>query len=454
MRLITMDFSQIKQIKPIYLIISSAVLVLVILILVFGLIETGTINSASITFWGFEDEEVYRDLFLSIGAKYPLTINYVRKSPENYENELLNAMASGNGPDVFPIHNTWLGRYFDKLSPAPTELIPLKQYYDTFVDAATQDFVADGYIWAAPLYVDSLALYWNKDLFNTAGIPEPPKTWDEFLVDVEKITKRDESGNILLSGAAMGTGLNIANANDILSLLMLQTGTKMVDENKTRATFNQGIVVEGREYKPGAAALEFYTDFANPQKKVYCWNIKMPGSKESFLQSKTAMIFDYSSAASEILKKSPYLNFSIAPAPQIKETSVAVNYADYWANAVWSGSKAKKEAWQFILYLTEQENSKTYAEKSLKPVSRRDLISWQKNEQYLGAFATSALSARSWHQIDNIAIAKIFQQMIEAVVTGQATINEAVERGAGQVNILMEEKAKSGAPVNVPSIFE
>ena len=449
-----MDFSQLKQIKPIYLIIGGVVLSVIVLILIFGLLQTNTITSANITFWGFEDEEVYRDALLNIRAKYPINVTYAKKSPENYEKELLNAMASGQGPDVFPIHNAWLPRFSDKIASAPTELISMKQYYDTFVDVATQDFISEGYIWAVPLYVDSLALYWNKDLFNTAGIPEPPKTWDAFLEDVEKITKRDDAGNIILSGAALGAGANVDNASDILSLLMMQTGAQMVNDSKTKATFNLGMVVEGREYKPGAAALEFYTDFANPRKKVYSWNVKMINSRESFLRGKAAMMFDYSTAASEIIKESPYLNFSIAGAPQIKETAVAVNYADYWANAVWSGSKAQSQAWQFILYLAEKENAKAYIQKVKKPTSRRDLISSQQSDQYLSAFATGALSARSWYQADNVSIAKIFEQMIDAVITGQATINEAVERGVGQVNILMEEKSGNKAPANVPSLFE
>jgi multiple sugar transport system substrate-binding protein len=447
-----MDFSQIKQIKPIYLVSGGIILTVIVLILVFGLLQTSTITSANITFWGFENEEVYRDVLLNIRAKYPINVTYVKKSPENYEKELLNAMAAGQGPDVFPIHNTWVPRFSDKMAPAPADLIPMKQYYDTFVDVATQDFVSEGYIWAAPLYVDSLALYWNKDLLNTAGIPEPPKTWDAFLEDVEKITKRDDAGNISLSGVAMGTGANVENAGDILSLLMLQTGAKMVDDNKVRVNFNLGTVVSGREYKPGVAALEFYTDFANPQKKVYSWNVKMINSKEAFLRGRAAMIFDYSAAADEILEESPYLNFSIAPAPQIKEAAVAVNYANYWANAVWSGSKVQKQAWQFILYLAEKANAQEYAKKAKKPVARRDLVSWQQNDQYLGVFATSALSARSWYQVDNVSISKIFEQTIESVVTGQATISEAIERAANQVNILMEEKSVNKAPMNVPSL--
>ena len=40
------------------------------------------------------------------------------------------------------------------------------------------------------LYIDTIGLYYNKALFNNAGIVNPPKTWDEFNSDVKQLTQK------------------------------------------------------------------------------------------------------------------------------------------------------------------------------------------------------------------------------------------------------------------------
>ncbi|MBI4836849.1 MAG: sugar ABC transporter substrate-binding protein [Candidatus Portnoybacteria bacterium] len=391
----------------------------------------------AIKVWGFEDENIYKysSFIKDFNARYPrINIDYIRKSPQNYERELLNALASGQGPDVFPIYHTWVSNYQDKIVPLPGDLMSFKDYYDIFVDVASQDFVVDGSIWAVPFYVDTLALYWNKDFFNAAGIAQPPATWDKFLEAVKILTLRDANGNIVRAGTAMGAGANVDHASDILLLLMLQNGTTMLDSQTGKAIFNQSRLESGQNYNPGEDALRFYTDFANSQKEVYTWNSLLGNSTDAFSAGRAATMINYSSAASEISQKTPYLNFAIAPVPQIKEGGVAVNYADYWGEAVWTGSKNQRVAWLFVLWQTSSDVQKSLLQMVKKPASRRDVITWQKGDPVLGVFASQALSARSWPQFDHVAISNIFTQMIDSVVMGQATTVEALGRAVNQLN--------------------
>ena len=62
----------------------------------------------------------------------------------------------------------------------------------------------NNYIFAMPLYSDTLALYYNKDLLSQAGIARPPRTWEELEIQVQTLTKIDEYGNITQSGISMG----------------------------------------------------------------------------------------------------------------------------------------------------------------------------------------------------------------------------------------------------------
>jgi len=424
------------------LIIGVIAVIVLMIILALGLKEGGRSKPITLEFWGtYDDYKVYGELIEAFQKENKnIAIKYTQKSFADYEKELLNALAAGTGPDIFSIHQTWLPKYEDKISPMPQtkEFITSKVFQDTFVDVVYSDFVINDKIYGIPFYVDTLALYYNKDFFNSAGIPSPPADWDEFLDDVELLTQKDQWGNIERSGVAMGTAQNINRSTDILTLFMLQTGAQMVDSSHTRATFNQTSYLEGGAFNPGRDALRFYTDFSNPTKRVYCWNREMPYSIDAFYQGKTAMMINYSYNISTIRAKSPYLNFGVAAVPQIKDRKFDVNYANYWAQTVSRGSENPGEAWTFLLYLVRQDNLQKYLEKAQRPTSRRDLVEWQRGDSDLGIFANSALSARSWYQVDSQAIEQIFADMIESVVLGAATLDQAINKAADQVNILMK----------------
>lgn len=396
---------------------------------------------ADLEFWGvFDDSIIYKPLIEEFNDKYSdIKVKYYKKNSQTYEKDLLDAMASGRGPDVFMIHHTWVPGYENKVQTAPSDLITLRDVQDNFVDVVYNDFVSQNNIIALPLNVDTLALYYNRDLFNTAGVAQPPQTWDDFLKTVEKITIKDERDNITRAGAAMGTARNINRSTDILALLMLQSGSQIVDQNTNKAVFDLPVNLNGEMFSPGVRSLEFYTNLSNPLKSVYTWNRRMHYSIDSFYEGKTAMMFNYSYHIPTIQAKAPYLNFGIAPMPQIKESTKDVNYANYWGLAVSHNSENPTEAWYFIDWLTQKENSKEYLEATKKPTARRDLISWQQNDPDLGVFAQQALTAHSWYQVDNSTIETIFADMIESVVLGEATVEDAIFKAAKQVTLLMKQ---------------
>ncbi len=421
--------------------------IIIIPVFVFGLAATlpgckePIQEEVELEFWGvFDDSDIWRDLINDFNEQFPKTrISYYKKTYATYEKDLLEAMATGRGPDILMIHNTWLPRYQQRLVAAPSDLITFREVQDNFVDVVIDDFTNDGSIFAIPPSVDTLALYYNKDIFNTAGIPQPPATWSDFLDNVEQLIQRDERDNISRAGAAIGTAKNINRSTDILSLLMLQSGTKMVDKKYGQATFNIPLKFEGEEYAAGERALEFYTDFSNPLKSVYTWNTQMHYSIDAFYEGKTAMMFNYSYHTPTIRAKEPYLNFGVAAMPQIETSIKDVNYANYWGLAVSLNSAAPDRAWEFITWLAQKENSQRYLELAQKPAARRDLILEQETDPDLGIFAEQALTARSWYQVDNLAIEQILGDMIESVVIGEADIAEAIDKAANQVTLLMKQ---------------
>jgi len=151
-------------------------------------------------------------------------------------------------------------------------------------------------------------------------------------------------------------------------------------------------------------------------------------------------MFNYSYHIPTIKAKSPYLNFSIAPMPQPKSAQFNVNYANYWGFAVSKkSSEEKREAsWEFIIWLSQKDQSQKYLEQVRKPTARRDLIDWQKDDGELGVFAQQSLTSRSWYQVDNSSIELILNDMIELVITGKKDSLSALKTAQDQITQLMQ----------------
>ncbi|MEK7589500.1 MAG: sugar ABC transporter substrate-binding protein [Patescibacteria group bacterium] len=424
------------------LVVSIALLVFLTIVLILRGLGGNSTERITLEFWGVYDAtDTYNNVIRNFESQHSnVKIIYRQFSFNDYERKLVDSLAAGSGPDITMIHNSWLPKHGDKLIPMPEDKLPgynkalmtLKEFQEQFVDVAFEDLVSNNRIYAMPIYMDTLALYYNKDLLNAAAITEPPKTWDVFNDNVSRLTRFDESGNIIQSGAAIGSARNINRSTDILMSLMLQSGVQMVNDELTNATFTRSV----SNINVGETALRYYTEFTNPNKQTYTWNNSQHYSIDAFVEGKTAMMFNYAHQVDIIRGKSPRLNFSVAPMPQLSSTD-AVTYANYWAPAVTINSLHPNEAWEFIAYLASREGSLDYLTATKRPAARRDIIELQRDDSDVGVFAVQALTARSWYQADNTAIEGIFADMIDKVIFNEASPRDALQEAESEVDILM-----------------
>lgn len=414
-------------------------------------------DPVTLQFWSvFDDSAVYEPIINSYRQQNPhVTIEYRKLTINEYESTVLNALAAGKGPDIWSIHNTWLPKHQEKLAPAPADQLNLQSYQDTFVQVAEDDFTRiikefnpqtgleedKALIYALPLAVDTLALYYNQDLFNSASIVEPPADWTELMRAVRQITIKNDFDDINLSGIAMGTASNVNRAPDLLSLLMLQNGTDMTNAEGTQALFNRSKVDSntGEEFFPGLDALRFYTQFADPRKEVYTWTPTKANSIDAFAEESAAMMINFSYQRENLFAKAPKLNYKVAPVPQIEGTTKEVNYANYWGQAVSGTSENQAEAWKFLIYLAGKEQAGSYLTSTSRPAARRDIISDQLQDPFMGIFAAQALTARSWTQTDSAAIDGVFNQMIDSVSLGETEDEEALNTAAQQTTAILNK---------------
>ena len=420
------------------------------------------IKPINLVYWRAQDgQDAFLEIIQKFQESYPhISVTYNLIRAEEYEQTLLEAWAEDRGPDIFSIPKNWLGKYQTKILPLEfsqeiimarqimtgtikkepkivqekKKALNLRELKETFVETVSNDVLIDNKIYGLPLSLDVLALYYNRDLLNEAGIVGPPQTWQEFINQVRMLNLWDVHGNFIRSGISLGTANNVENYTDILSLLMLQNGTSIVDEGG-RAIFDQSLL-DDNTYFPGEEALRFYLSFANPSQEIYSWNEQMPDSTSAFTQGLTAFLFGYSSYLSLIKEQAPKLNFDITKVPQISSSLKEVNYANYWIETVSKKTKYPHEAWAFILHSTEAQNAKTFIERAKRPTAHRSLIQFQLEDFDLTPFASSVLTAKTWYQGKKYSLVEeAFQEMIENVLSGQKTIKEVIKYCVQRINL-------------------
>src|SRR6185312_9057339 len=166
-------------------------------------------------------------------------IKYTQIDPADYDTKLLSALAAGTGPDIFQIGNHEMPKWRSVLAPVPaTAAYTLVSLETDFPSVVEQDFASNGQIYALPFSIDTLAMIYNKDIFDSAGIAIPPKTWDDLQNDVGRLRSVNAQGQLAQAAAAIGgSHASIANAQDILFLLMIQNGTRMTSNDLSSAIF-------------------------------------------------------------------------------------------------------------------------------------------------------------------------------------------------------------------------
>ena len=129
-----------------------------LLFIIAVLIGTGVIPGirkrvikTNLEMWGYDASDVWQGIIRDYHRDHPtITIHYTQLPADSYEDDLIDRLASGKGPDIFMIRNTWLPKHGAKLTPAPTTLMNAARVEEFFPTVIAQDFTAHGSVYALP----------------------------------------------------------------------------------------------------------------------------------------------------------------------------------------------------------------------------------------------------------------------------------------------------------------
>jgi multiple sugar transport system substrate-binding protein len=357
-----------------------------------------------------------------------ITINIRQLQYEEYQDKLVNALADDVGPDIVSMHVRDLRKHLTRLSPEPattkvfnvkveqgfnkqTIITPeinalptLTSIKNNYIQTVAEDVGIANKIYGLPLAIDTMALYYNKDLLDQAGVATPPSNWTEFVEAIKQSTKLDPNDpNIILqSGAALGTSKNIDNASDIYALLLMQKGITIIDGQAVTFAENDNQA----QLNPAVDSLRFYTDFARSDKDTYTWNDQMGNAFEQFVRGRSVFYIGFSFDYNRIKARAPQMNLALTPMIQLSPEA-PVNIASYWVESVTKKSKHQNEAWDFIRFLSLPDNIKKYSAVAFTPSALRVHNKDQKNEENpLSPFALQVLQSKNWYRGKNSSEAK------------------------------------------------
>lgn len=443
----------------------------VVFLIVFGLVaflsargshKKAPVEKPTLSIWApFDEKKVYEKMTGDFFAQHPETnfeFRYIEATDaKEYEAKVVDAIASGTGPDIWLIRTDWLAKHEAKLIPAPETMkwstsrrVKENQALkETFGEAVLAQNSRSGRLYGVPLAVDSLALFINQNVISAVRkeltdakdkradlLRNEPKTWAELEEWVRLITKKDRTG-ITRAGIALGTVDNGYAPVDIYLALLAQKKGSLYAANESDVALHQ-VLADGSI--PAVKALDFYHSFSTPDHPNYSWNKSLGDPVQAFFENKLAMMVGFSTVRQQLLRLNPEIKgITVAALPQdfaiAIPTDERVDYAAYWTHVVAKTSDNPALAWELLKFFSTAEPQRYYGTQTLKPtlesvkkVPLNEISST--NFNLAKVFAQQAVNARpifkpEWQFID-----ETLQTMIRSATDGGQNAQAAVDTAA------------------------
>ncbi|MBI5667779.1 MAG: sugar ABC transporter substrate-binding protein [Chloroflexi bacterium] len=157
----------------------------------------------------------------------------------------LAAMESGQGPDIMIVNSVTVGSFIDRGYLMPMNDLIETNGLDTsiFFPGLYNSAVVGDQVFGLPLDTGTRLLYYNKAMFEAAGV-EPPKTWDELPEVAAKMTDADNG----VYGLVATTGERWVALYEHLGMYALANNLNFVNPEATECVLNQGDNVQAIQY--------------------------------------------------------------------------------------------------------------------------------------------------------------------------------------------------------------
>ncbi|MDP2676687.1 MAG: extracellular solute-binding protein [bacterium] len=405
--------------------------------------------TSPIEFWGVLPQQVIIPLIAEFNDKEEknVPIHYTQFGEEEYLSRVVSALAAGKGPDIWMLPQEHFIENITKVVIIGPKSYPERTFRENFSDGSEILLWPPGRVAAIPFLSDQLVLFWNRDLFRSAGIADAPKNWAGFLTASQTLTKKNATGQITQAGSALGLFENNTHAKDIFSLFLLQIKNPITflvshgPQEDLRTNLRSAINESSFSTLPAIAeSIRFFNQFADSRKQSYSWTRNMPDAQDAFTQGLLAMYIGYASEIAEIRNKNPHLDFDIAETPQISTESNHVTYAKLNTLVISRQSESLRQTASLILinFLTRSDIQSSIAERFfLAPTSRTALLKSHESS-FLATIYTSAIKNKFWRDPDPAKTLVLLREMADQAKLETKSIESIINEAHLKMQLLLE----------------
>ena len=388
----------------------------------------------SVSIWDANQEpgikEILADFTEETGIKTKLSV----VKWEEYWTMLEAGAQGGSLPDVFWMHSNESERYMsndmlldltDKI--AESDKIDPENYPEDIWGLYTYD---DKYF-AVPKDVDTIALWYNKAMFDEAGLAYPTAdwTWDDVTEAAKKLTKED--------GSQYGLALRNDNNQAGYYNLIYDNGGYIISDDKTKSGWDDPKTIEAMEMLEG-----WIKDGVMPPLEVMAEN----GEDVLFQSGKVAMV-PQGSWMVAAYRENEYTaeNCDLVELPKSATTGRRVSLYNGLGWAAAANGEHTEEAWKLIEYLGSEEAQKKQAELGVTMSAYNGTSdAWAKSaafnlQAYINMMEDMEIRPYSkttvtWENEDN--------EILKGVYLGEKSMKDACKEMAEQMNEKLAEEGK------------
>lgn len=229
-------------------------------------------------------EQFWNDVKANFEKENPnITVEYVTAPYGEIVNQVINMAGGGDRVDMIFGEIDWVPGLADSGLTVPiTDVLPA-DYLADFYPAILESFHVDGEAYGLPMYVSPYILYYNKDLFEQAGLDpnKPPTTYDEMMEYAEKLSQlKDANGNKVYAFGQTTASVPVSGSS--LNAMIFNYGGTLLDDSGKLSIDNQG-------FKDAIHMLQTLDEKGyNPQ------NAKLKDLRNLFALGQLAMYYDQS----------------------------------------------------------------------------------------------------------------------------------------------------------------
>lgn len=376
----------------------------------------GDVNSGS-------TEQKLADAF---NAAHPdIQVKFEPVPGDGYATKLTTSLASGTAPDVFLIGEGDFYSYVDKGVVEPLDDYIAKD--SSFnLDLFQKDLIdmerLNGKLYYLPKDFNPLALWYNKRIFDEAGVPYPTDkwTWDDMIATAQKLTKQE-------NGKYTQFGFNAGTWEYPIYTYLWSNGTDIANEEGTKA---EGFMNSDKT----VAAIEKYVALSTGPNRVSPTpqdTQTMGGDSSMFMTDKLAMMVTGRWIKSDLDKSNVEYGSALIPTGPNGDRAGIIAAAGWAMN---SKTKHKAEAYELMKWLSGTDAQKARSQNGLVlPATVAELDQIKATEEKdkpvieMMNFARKPVTMRS---ANGPIFKEAFTQALEKILLGKLDVKTALDEAA------------------------